>query len=317
MPTALEAALTGAPEAPAEQPSPVAESEQPTPEPTPEATAPGTDASEQAETPAEGDGEPAASPEPTRRERLRALLDEADPDDLDDLARHDKVAGKIGAKADKLAAERAEKLATERANAILAEREAAAKAEAEKAEAERLRMLRDSDPYAYAEETRQKEAQEAQRAAEEAARVERDRETQERAQLVGQTVVASFDATLQPIIEATFPATVIERFRGKKYEGTYGAGMAAHVQDLVTASKDEWRKEWERDALPILREQVLSETVGAEESPALGAGRPAPTGATYGSFEAISQALMDGKVTVDQVRRWQEADAARQRAQRR
>lgn len=168
----------------------------------------------------------------------RAVLDGVDPEEL---LKHPKIAGRLG------------DLAEKRARAL---REQVRREVEAEMEAQRLRKLRDEDPFAFAQADREREQQLVQQA----------RQAEQ-----GTAVLARVQQDLASYVTEHFPKDVVEKLAGKTYPGDYGQGMAAYIRDLTEATRAH-QEEAQRKALePAIRKQVLAELNG-DTSPEVAAG---------------------------------------------
>lgn len=209
-----------------------------------------------------------------------AWLEKQDPDAL--VKRHRPLAGKIGELADK----QAKRLREE-------ERRADEKRQAEEARRQREQELDeaiDNDPYKLQDLV--KEEREKKRKAQEA-------ESHRKA------VLGEWDARLERIFRQ-LPEEVQQALSGKQYGGgdEYEA-RTAFLEDvmeqmaeqrsskkLTTALKEEqkrWLEAWEKERLPVLRQDWLSEVARDAPSPDQGGGSPEPGEMTWDEFQANRQ----------------------------
>lgn len=202
--------------------------------------------------PTEQPGAP-ESPTPTvDQETRRRLYAEADPDEL--LQHNPKLKrsldGRAGQLADKLAKERVDALAPQRVKEL----------QIEQLESQE-RELRATDPYRAAE-----------------LRTEVERRRDELRQEAEKAAAPSPDAVLSNVMsglasfQATLPEPVRKKLEGKAYPGTFEQGFHAYMADVVAEVRAHERARYEREDLPVLRKQALSQVNGGEPSVDLGGG---------------------------------------------
>lgn len=268
---------------------------------TPEApptSSPTSSATENATAPA---GEATATPATAQPDRQK-LLEDLDPDEA--IRTNRKLAGKVGQLAEQLAIKKAEELrAKER------EQEAADKKKAdEKAERERLRKLRDNDPYAFAEADREREeAEEAAAKAEAERTAEADREAR---------AWQSVDNMLLGFFEK-LPDSIKAKLADKEYDGDPLEARLAYLNDVADALADT-RLEPKVQAAITAREKELEAAIrkkvfgdaNADDELDSGSGTPAAGALTQAEWnqrrgdsqwrrdnrERINEAIRSGRV---------------------
>lgn len=228
----------------------------------PEQTASGAEQAEGAE--------PTPAAEPSRLERLRALLDAVEPGELDEVARHPKVSGKIGSQADKLAQQR--------------QAEAA-----EKAEAEARRKLRDEDPFEFAKRDREDEA----------ARVAREAEL---AKLSGfaSSVQGRLETYAKEHLTPDELAAAAKASDGKAFD----EGLLTWVQASVDASFERRYAEKLAKELPALQKRWLAEQNGEEPSPEVSAAPPPGTLRTARNMDEANTLFLTDQISAQQFKQY-------------
>ena len=181
-------------------------------------------------------------------------LDSVDPKEL---LKHPKVAGTLGDLAQRRATEERKKWEADRARAE---------------EENRLRALRDNDPFKYVEEEKRIEAESQKQAATQA------------------QVYGDIDGMLNEMY-VRLPEADQKELAGK----AFGEGIAGRKAALEEFSKRLARKEvtdvtakerakWEKDAREAIRKEVLAEVNGKEPAPDTGGGQSAPGALTVEEF---------------------------------
>ncbi len=183
---------------------------------------------------------------------LSELLDSTDSDTL---IKQPKLSGLLG----DLAERRARAKETEIEKRVL-----------ERLDRQRLKELRDSDPYAFAQEVKRQE----------------DEATQaQSATAENQRALAAWASDINAEISnlaTTLPREIVEKLSKKQYQGTLGQGLRAYVVDLIEGHKEAWlsgqQEKWKADLLPALRKEALA-SVNGGESPDTSSGGTSPAGA--------------------------------------
>ena len=256
-PSTTEPPTSAAPATPAQSPATPKESapekQQPTPATTDRAASENVSSETKTETTA-AESQASTAPSDTPAPDLESLIENADPKTLAKLARNPKLAGHIGTLAQRQARVEAQR--------ILAEQQA-------RAQQEQLQKLAESDPYAYVQEQK---------------RIQQE-------QLATANQKAAVYSELDSVLHGAFyqmPEAARNKIAGRSYtEGTeaeqrlkyltdYGEAMRAFGIEEAEARFAERLKaekaKWEKDEVPALRKQVLTETNGAEPSPDTGSG---------------------------------------------
>ncbi len=228
------------------------------------------------ETPAEPVEAPETStetpPEPKTYTSWQEALKDAAPEEL---LKDDRIAGRIGQVAQKLAKEMA---AQEKAADSLR-----AQQEADRNEDARLRNLRSDNPMAYANEMERRDAS-------------RDAIHEEARRQAAMT--ADVTGNLTEYVRKNFPAEVVASLAGKTYEGSYAEGVTAYIADITKASRDALRAEWEKTERPALRKQLLTELNGGEPPIDSSAGGGRSGRKQYNSNYEASVALQNDEITI-------------------
>lgn len=226
----------------------------------------------------EAQGRAAASnePEPANDD----IWDRASALDADELLRrHPKLQGKLGSLAQKQAQKEAERLADSIVERRLAEKEAAS-------ERQRLEELADEgDLYALGQ-VKKSEIQKTR---------QQQSKSLERVHLERDIWSKNVDPVLLGFMEE-LDETERDSVKGRYEKGEYGedpvGARKAYFKDVMErfAKREiaKTRKKWEKDELPALVKERLSEGIDGEPSPDSGAGGTAPRGPmTQEEFDRI------------------------------
>lgn len=199
-----------------------------------------------------------------------ARIGEVDPEELS--KKHPKLAGKIG----DLAAKQAEKKAAElKANLEREITERISREMQEKTKREQQALedeLAETDPLGLAE---LKKKQKAMRAAEEAAKTQGE-QLQSILQKTEEGLWKKADKEIFDVLYGELPQDMQLKLSAKEYQGNVTAARLSYLRDLidlnVNARLQAERAKWEKDAMPALKKQALSEERDTTPSPSLSSG---------------------------------------------